>query len=210
MSQVEKRVVKKTNRETLHQPLFEDMFTLFISQYAAQTLSGRFLPNTTLTTGNRRFDSRVLNRYTRVYVPIIQENPNLISMLKIFETGTPFHFEENNVFFIKRAFTHLENYLSAAIAYLKENYEEVTETKIDDYSRLGALADELARQLNLVGYQSKKDTMLSFMDVLSGKGNNFVRHGESTYSNRLIAIKHAANINRNTTGNFSQSPRRGK
>ena len=79
-------------RETLHRPLFDKMYEVYVPQYAAQQASGRFLPGEHLTTGNRDLDNMAAVQQSLMAIPLISELAYAPSVLKLKEQGTRFRF----------------------------------------------------------------------------------------------------------------------
>lgn len=175
-------------RQTLHLALYEERFALMVQQYAAQSLSGRFMPNENLTSGNRRYDRKTLNQFTRVFVPIVSASPVQPSILRFYETGTPFYFEHNNLYQLKHAFDLIDQYLTAGIAYLRENYGRINEEIIDAYERLGGLVDELASRLSLAGYAVKDESVVNILSILSNRGNKLNPIKETRYVSLINSL----------------------
>ena len=172
------------DRTELHLPLFNNRYVVFVPQYAAQQVSGRFLPGEHLTTGNQELDSRAAIQQSRLHIPIINAVISAPSVLSLHERGTKYRFE--TPYATLDVTKHLKAYLSASVDYHASHPEMLTDEVLSDLSRLSALTDALSKQLNNAGFVQEQHSVLSIMEQMFGKPGAQVRTIASTRYETLI------------------------
>ena len=165
-------------RETLHRPLFDKMYEVYVPQYAAQQASGRFLPGEHLTTGNRDLDNMAAVQQSLMTIPLISELTYAPSVLKLKEQGTRFRF--STPYALLEATHDLRAYMDAALDYYAEHPEMMLSDTISDLSRLGALTDSFTMTLSEAGFVVEHKNAMSILEQLTIRRNAHMQNISTT------------------------------